>query len=160
MPFSKPTQRPVLSPSAASSRRPKASRDPLAADCIHAKVVNHAEEWVPAGLRPPGRRRAGERLRRARSRACGLRACAYYVRMPNRSTKTQRKATNLSLDRALVAEAKDLELNAPRIAEDAITEAVRAEKNRRWKEENREALETWNAWVRENGLPLEKHRLF
>ena len=60
----------------------------------------------------------------------------------------------------MVAEAKDLELNAPRIAEDAITEAVRAEKNRRWKEENREALETWNAWVRENGLPLEKHRLF
>lgn len=78
-------------------------------------------------------------------------------------TKTpgpQRKATNLSLDQTLIAEAKDLELNVSRIAEEAITAAVRAEKNRRWKEENREAMEAWNEWTRKNGLPLEKYRLF
>nr|WP_295464819.1 type II toxin-antitoxin system CcdA family antitoxin [Mesorhizobium sp.] len=80
--------------------------------------------------------------------------------MLTKTPKPQRKATNLSLDQRLVAEAKELELNVSRIAEQAITDAVRAEKNRRWKEENREALESWNDWVRENGLPLEKHRLF
>lgn len=80
--------------------------------------------------------------------------------MLTKTPKPQRKATNLSLDQRLVAEAKDLELNVSRIAEQAITDAVRAEKNRRWKEENREALESWNDWIRENGLPLEKHRLF
>lgn len=80
--------------------------------------------------------------------------------MLTKTATTQRKATNLTLDQRLVAEAKELEINVSRIAEEAISEAVRAEKNRRWKEENREALESWNEWVRENGLPLEKYRLF
>ncbi len=80
--------------------------------------------------------------------------------MLTRTPKPLRKAINLSLDQAVIAEAKELELNVSRIAEEAIIDAVRAEKNRRWKEENREALESWNEWVRENGLPLEKYRLF
>lgn len=80
--------------------------------------------------------------------------------MLTKTPKTQRKATNLSLDQAVIAEAKELELNISRIAEEAITEAVRAEKNRRWKEENREAMESSNEWVRKNGLPLAKYRLF
>lgn len=80
--------------------------------------------------------------------------------MLTKTPKPQRKATNLSLDQRVVAEAKELELNVSRIAEEAISDAVRAERNRRWKEENREALESWNEWVRVNGLPLEKHRLF
>ncbi len=71
-----------------------------------------------------------------------------------------RKATNLSLDQRVVAEAKELELNVSRIAEEAISDAVRAERNRRWKEENREALESSNEWVRKNGLPLAKYRPF
>lgn len=80
--------------------------------------------------------------------------------MLTRTPKPTRKATNLSLDQRLIAEAKALDLNVSRIAEEAIADAVRAEKNRRWKEENRVALESWNAWVRENGLPLEENRLF
>ncbi len=80
--------------------------------------------------------------------------------MLTKAPKPQRKATNLSLDQRVVAEAKELELNVSRIAEEAISDAVRAERNRRWKEENREALESWNEWVSENGLPLEKYRLF
>ncbi len=80
--------------------------------------------------------------------------------MLTRTPKPLRKATNLSLDQQLIAEAKELGLNVSRIAEEAIADAVRAEKNRRWKEENRAALESWNEWVRENGLPLEEHRLF
>jgi antitoxin CcdA len=82
------------------------------------------------------------------------------MHMLTRTPKTQRKATNLSLDQALVAEAKELEINVSRIAEEAIAAAVRAEKNRRWKDENREAMEAWNEWTRKNGLPLEKYRLF
>lgn len=74
--------------------------------------------------------------------------------------KPQRKATNLSFDQILIAEAKELGLNVSRIAEEAITAAVRGEKNRRWKEENREAMEAWNELTRKNGLPLEKYRLF
>lgn len=80
--------------------------------------------------------------------------------MLTRTPKPQRKATNLSLDQALIAEAKELEINVSRVAEEAIADAVRAEKNRRWKEENREAMESSNEWVRKNGLPLAKYRLF
>lgn len=80
--------------------------------------------------------------------------------MLTKSPKPQRKATNLSIDQNLIAEAKALDLNVSRVAEEGIAAAVREEKNRRWKEENKEAIESWNEWVRENGLPLAKYRLF
>lgn len=71
-----------------------------------------------------------------------------------------RKPANLSIDADLLAEAKALNVNVSRAAETGIAEAVKAEKERVWKEENREAIEAWNAWVRENGLPLAKYRQF
>ena len=71
-----------------------------------------------------------------------------------------RKAANLSIDADLLAEAKALSVNISRAAEAGIAEAVRREKERAWKEENREAIEGWNAWVKENGLPLAKYRQF
>ncbi len=71
-----------------------------------------------------------------------------------------RKAANLSIDAGLLSEAKALSVNISRAAEVGIAEAVRKEKERLWREENREALESWNAWVEENGLPLAKYRQF
>lgn len=71
-----------------------------------------------------------------------------------------RKAANLSIDADLLSEAKALSVNISRAAEAGIAEAVRKEKERLWREENREALESWNAWVEENGLPLAKYRQF
>ena len=71
-----------------------------------------------------------------------------------------RKPTNLTLDAALLADAKDLSVNVSRAAENGIAEAVRAEKERLWLEENREALESSNAYVTEHGLPLAKYRMF
>jgi antitoxin CcdA len=71
-----------------------------------------------------------------------------------------RKSVNLSLDVALVAEAKALDLNISRLAEEGIAEAVREEKNRRWKAENKEAMESWNEWVKEHGLPFAEYRGF
>ncbi len=41
------------------------------------------------------------------------------------------------------------------------TEAeIRTAVNEAWIEENREAIEGWNAWVEKNGLPLERYRTF
>lgn len=73
---------------------------------------------------------------------------------------TARKATNLTLDADLLAEAKALAVNVSRAAETGIAEAVRAEKERLWLEENREAIESWKIWVEQNGLPLAKYRMF
>lgn len=71
-----------------------------------------------------------------------------------------RKSTNLTLDARLVARAKDLDVNVSRAAEDGIARAVQAETERLWKIENREAIESWNRYVEENGLPLEEFRQF
>jgi antitoxin CcdA len=71
-----------------------------------------------------------------------------------------RKSTNLSLDAQLVADAKAFGLNLSETAERAIAEAVREEKVRRWKEENREAIEATNRYIEEHGLPLAEYRQF
>ena len=71
-----------------------------------------------------------------------------------------KKATNLSLDQALLADARALGVNISQAAEKGVTEAVRKAKGEAWVEENREGMEAWNDWAAENGLPLEKYRMF
>jgi len=73
---------------------------------------------------------------------------------------TIREAANLSLDATLLSEARDLALDVSRAAEEGIARAVRAEKERRWRIENAEAIEAENEYIRKNGLPLAKYRRF
>ena len=40
------------------------------------------------------------------------------------------------------------------------TELAREECAKRWREENREAMESWNRYIEEHGLPLQEYRLF
>ena len=71
-----------------------------------------------------------------------------------------RKPANLSIDADLLAEAKALNVNVSRAAEAGIAQAVKAEKERLWKEENREAIEGWNRYFEEHGLPFSEYRGF
>jgi antitoxin CcdA len=71
-----------------------------------------------------------------------------------------RKAVNLSLDAALVAEAKALDLNLSRTLEEALRARVREEKARRWQEDNAEAIRLSNEELERNGLWCDEHRLF
>jgi antitoxin CcdA len=71
-----------------------------------------------------------------------------------------RKATNLTLDATLVAEAKELGVSLSRAAEDGLRAAVRKAKEEAWLLENAEALRSNNEWVEKNGLPLAKYRMF
>jgi antitoxin CcdA len=80
--------------------------------------------------------------------------------MQRASARPQRKPTNLSVDINLIAEAKDLEVNISRAAEEGIAKAVADEKAKRWLEDNKEALESSNRYVEKHGLPLAKYRLF
>lgn len=73
---------------------------------------------------------------------------------------SRKTATNLSINAHLVEEARALGLNLSEMAERGIAEAVQAEKERRWKEENAEAFRQHNEWVEKNGLPLEAYRTF
>ena len=80
--------------------------------------------------------------------------------MPAKNETATRKAANLSIDAAVLADAKALDINVSRAAETGIAKAVRAEKGRRWLEENREALLYYNEWLEENGLLLDEYRQF
>jgi antitoxin CcdA len=71
-----------------------------------------------------------------------------------------RKAVNLSMDRTLLEEAKALEVNVSRAAELGLKAAVKKAKEEQWLAENMAAIEGYNQYIEENGLPLEKYRQF
>ena len=71
-----------------------------------------------------------------------------------------RRATNVSLDTRLVAAAKELGINVSRACERGLAEQISVERNRRWQEENKQAIEEYNGWIAEHGLPLAKYRTF
>jgi antitoxin CcdA len=71
-----------------------------------------------------------------------------------------RKKVNLSIEEAVAREARDLGINMSRVAEAAIAEAARTELNRRWREENRAALDAFAREVARDGLPLARFRSF
>jgi antitoxin CcdA len=71
-----------------------------------------------------------------------------------------RRPTSMTLDAALLDEARSLGINLSRAAEEGITAQVRAERARRWKEENAEAIAQYNRWIAENGVPLAGLRKF
>lgn len=66
---------------------------------------------------------------------------------------TTRRATSMTLDAALLDEARALGINLSRAAEEGILAQVRAERARRWKEENAADIAAYNRWIEENGIP-------
>ncbi len=73
---------------------------------------------------------------------------------------TTRRPTNLSIDAELLTIAKEVGVNISRSAEVGIQQAVKNKLRERWLQENKEALLSSNAFIEENGLPLEKFRSF
>lgn len=78
----------------------------------------------------------------------------------NIAAQPPRRATNVSLDYDYVAEAKALGINISQACERGLIETVKEARAARWLEENREAIESSNAYVEKHGLPLAKYRLF
>jgi antitoxin CcdA len=71
-----------------------------------------------------------------------------------------RAKLNLTVEKAIADEARELGINMSRVAEEAIAKAAKLERNRRWVEENRDALAADARRVEEEGCALEKYRLF
>jgi len=66
----------------------------------------------------------------------------------------------LTVEKDVAEEARDLGIDVNRVAEEAIAKAAKLERNRRWVEENREALEQYAEEIEREGLAFEKYRLF
>ena len=71
-----------------------------------------------------------------------------------------RVKVNLTLDADVVEMARSLGLNMSRLAEAAISEAAKVERNRRWREENSAAISAYADEVAQEGLPLARYRSF
>ena len=68
--------------------------------------------------------------------------------------------TTVTLDPTLLSEARSLGINVSNILEGSLRDAVKSARAKAWLTDNRRALESWGAWVEENGLPLAKYRQF
>jgi antitoxin CcdA len=77
-----------------------------------------------------------------------------------RVTEAPKKATNVSISEALLADAKELQINVSRAAEAGLDRAIAEKRAEIWLEENLEALQSSNEYVERNGLPLAKYRQF
>lgn len=71
-----------------------------------------------------------------------------------------RSKVNLTLDTEVSAEARQLGLNMSRLAEEAIASAVKEERNRQWREQNKDALEAYRREIEQEGLALSQFRSF
>jgi antitoxin CcdA len=69
-----------------------------------------------------------------------------------------KKATNVSLPSDLVEEAKRLGINLSQACETGLSREVRNALKEEWKRDNREAIQSWNKWVAENGMPYDEFR--
>lgn len=66
----------------------------------------------------------------------------------------RRVKVNLTLDAGVAEAARSLGLNMSRLAEVAISEAAKVERNRLWRAENQAAIRAYSEEVAREGLPL------
>ena len=71
-----------------------------------------------------------------------------------------RRRIDVSIDSGLLTEAKNLNVDISRAAEQGLKQALTERREALWLEENRAALESSNTYVERHGLPLAKHRGF
>jgi antitoxin CcdA len=71
---------------------------------------------------------------------------------PAASSSPPQDAIAVALDAAVVTAARAEGLNVEQVAEAALRQAAKAERERRWQEENRAAIEAHNDMIRREGL--------
>lgn len=80
--------------------------------------------------------------------------------MASKSSATRKRGTNVSLRSDLVEEARELGVSLSRACEEGLARAVKAERERRWIEENAEGVRKFNEFVEKYGNPLGHLRQF
>jgi antitoxin CcdA len=71
-----------------------------------------------------------------------------------------KKATNITLSVDVFLDAKAFGINISQACDAHLRELVRQARERRWREENAEAIAAYNRLVEEEGLALEEYRSF
>ena len=71
-----------------------------------------------------------------------------------------KKPTNLSLNSKVLEMARELGMNVSQTVDELLAAEVRRRYWERWNEENRQAIDEYNARVAREGLPLARYRSF
>lgn len=71
-----------------------------------------------------------------------------------------KKPTNLSINASLLEAAKQMKINVSKACERGLQMQIAEIQARRWQQQNAEAMDSSNAFVEANGLPLAKFRQF
>lgn len=79
--------------------------------------------------------------------------------MSRQQTPT-RRATNVTLPESLLRQARELQINISQACERGLAAEVERTKAQRWLEENRAAMDAWNDYVEQHGVPLAGFRQF
>ena len=71
---------------------------------------------------------------------------------------SRKRALNVSVRIDLAEEAKEFGTNVSAVLERALEQEHREKRRERWRAENRHAIEAWNEWIDENGIPFAELR--
>jgi antitoxin CcdA len=71
-----------------------------------------------------------------------------------------KRAANVSVNKELLQEAKDLGINLSATLEQALVEKIRDRRRAQWIADNAEAIDAYNEDVRKNGVFSDGRRLF
>ncbi len=74
--------------------------------------------------------------------------------------RAPKKSANLSINSDLLLQAKEYRINLSQALEQRLAELLRDEKQRIWKEENREAVEEYNRRIEAQGVFSDGQRMF
>jgi antitoxin CcdA len=89
-------------------------------------------------------------------------------RMPNAQLRNRatspprpaRRVANVTLPEPLVQEANALGINISQACEKGLAAAVSEARRVVWLKENRSAIDAWNEYIEEHGIPLSEFRQF
>lgn len=71
-----------------------------------------------------------------------------------------RKATNLTVNADLLAQARSMNINISSVLEAALIETLKKEKRSEWLRENEDSIQAYNAVVDQNGVFSDGNRTF
>lgn len=63
-----------------------------------------------------------------------------------------KRAVNVSIDAEILKVAKEMKINLSQACEQTLRKLTEEERIRRYREENREAIESYNAYIERNGV--------
>jgi antitoxin CcdA len=64
----------------------------------------------------------------------------------------RKRAANVSIDGDILAAAKEMNINLSQTLEDELRKRVQAERDEKWRNENRAAIESYNRFIEKNGV--------